>query len=123
MSAQPNLLGYAVLAAFAGAAVYAVTRKAQAATPCVPVTAARVSHFNVALDTAVVWFDKEQNPPPAVVTGDRRIQFPGLPMQTFAQPLIVITAGDVFWRYEGSPGESIEGKSAPDAKDAFCALG
>ncbi len=123
MSAKPNMLGYAVLAGFAGLGIYALTRKASGAQ-CPPVTAERLAHFNTALDAAVVWFPEADQPPHGFVTQDGRITFPDSTRTDALQPpVIVITKGEKFWRYEGNPGEASIPEPAPDARDAFCALG
>jgi len=124
MTPRPNALGYLVLAAFGAAGVYAITRKAQAKPlVCPEVTAERVRHFNVALDSAIIWAKDNDTPPAATVNADGMIVFAGAPDATFTPPVIVITSDEKFWRYEGEPGNMVVPEAAPDARDAFCALG
>jgi len=124
MTPKPNVFGYLVLAAFGAAGIYAITRKAQAKPlVCPEITAARVSHFNIALDAAIIWAKEHDTPPAASVNANGLVVFAGAPDKTFQPPVIVITADEKFWRYEGEPGSIVVPEAAPDARDAFCALG
>jgi len=123
MTAKPTALGYIVLAGFVGAGVYAFTRKSKASDKTCPIDARRVEHFGVALQTSVVWAYDHTEPPQATVAANGEIVFPGAPGKTYPAPVIVITAGREFWRYNGDPNTTVVPQPAPDALEAYCALG
>lgn len=122
MTQRPTALGYIVLAGFVGAGVYAFTRKSQAGSKSCPIDTHRVEHFGVALQTSVVWAYDHTEPPPATVAANGEISFPGAPGKTYPGPVIVILAGGEFWRYEAFP-HGVRQSPAPDALEAYCALG
>lgn len=125
---EPNLLGYLVLIGFAGAALWAFTRPkmARAAAPsCPQVTPERLQLFNAAFDVSVVHFPSASTPPRARVAPDGRIFFPeSTDQRTLAPPVVVVIAGDQFWRYEeGDSGDDPLARPAPTDRENFCKMG
>jgi hypothetical protein len=137
---SPNAVGYLVLAAFAGAALYAIFRPKKAAaatalpTTCPPITPERLRLFHEKIGGGLVQIAGETTPPIGIVRQDRRIDLYaieddkpvpfGVPgssePQSFAQPLIVILGNGEFWRYEGEPDREAIPQLSPDDREAFC---
>jgi len=124
MTPRPNALGYFVLAAFAGAAVYAVTRTAKA-SKCPPATPERLERFHREQEVALVAFPTATEPPEAVIESGRRIRFPqSSDTRSLEVPVVVVISGDQFWRYDIAPsGVDVIARHAPDDREAFCAMG
>jgi hypothetical protein len=121
MSAKPNILGYFVLAGFAGAAVYAVTRKASGETlpPVEPVDCplettedfARLEAWGVAKKLAVIYLVSSTEPPSPEQS---------LLARSWAQStaeVVVVTNDGRFWSYKSGKAEP-----AVSHKADFCAF-
>jgi hypothetical protein len=139
----PNAIGYLVLAAFAGAALYAIFRPKRAAaataTPpadCTAVTPQSVELYGRTFNVSVVQLANETTPPAGIARQDGRIVLYGasgdqlVPFsvpgttepQSFAQPLVVILGNGEFWRYEGPAGQAVQEKLSPRDRENFCSL-
>jgi hypothetical protein len=139
----PSALGYLVLAAFAGAALYAIFRPrkaaAAAASPgCPSATPENLRLYGQNFSVAVVQLAEETSPPVGIARQDGRIilysieedrlipfTLPGASAtepQSFAQPLVVVLGNGEFWRYEGPAGQAVQEKLSPRDRENFCTL-
>jgi hypothetical protein len=121
MTPRPNFLGYFVLASFAGAAVYAVTRKAsgEPLPPVDPIDCplettedfARLEAWGVSKNIAVVYLASSTEPPSPEQS---------LLARSWAQStadVVVITNDGRFWSYKSGKAEP-----AVSYKADFCAF-